>query len=217
MMNLGIETSSKNCSIVLWDDNGNVWSEEQDNDSFVHAERLHEMIDELLNKAGVAFDQLTRVVVGRGPGSYTGLRIGVSCAKGIAYSMGIPLYSISSLILMGVEMDVLNAKRDVLLVMDARRNEVFGGWLRSGTMSEPSPIVFDDSTLMEENAPVLILGENASKLNSFLRHGDETCDVLPSAHAMANPKSEHWFKKEDLAYFEPQYVKAFVPTTSKKV
>lgn len=217
MMNLGIETSSKNCSVVLWDNHGNVWSEEQDNDSFVHAERLHEMIEALLNNAGVEFRQLTRVVVGRGPGSYTGLRIGVSCAKGIAYSLGIPLYSISSLILMGVEMDVINAKRDVLLVMDARRNEVFGGWLRSGIMSEPSPIVFDDSTLMEENGPVLILGENASKLNSFLRQGDETCDVLPSAHAMANPKSEYWFKEEDLAYFEPQYVKAFVPTTSKKV
>jgi tRNA threonylcarbamoyladenosine biosynthesis protein TsaB len=217
MMNLGIETSSKNCSVVLWDNVGNVWSEEQDNDSFVHAERLHEMIEALLNNAGVEFRQLTRVVVGRGPGSYTGLRIGVSCAKGIAYSLGIPLYSISSLILMGVEMNVLNAKRDVLLVMDARRNEVFGGWLRSGILSEPSPIVFDDSTLMDENAAVLILGENASKLNSFLRHGDETCDVLPSAHAMANPKSEPWFKEEDLAYFEPQYVKAFVPTTSKKV
>lgn len=216
-MNLGIETSSKNCSIVLWDNQGNVWSEEQDYDSFVHAERLHQMIDSLLESAGVEFRQLTKVIVGRGPGSYTGLRIGVSCAKGIAYSLGIPLYSISSLILMGVEMDVLNFKRDVLLVMDARRNEVFGGWLRSGTMSEPSPIVFDDSTLMEENAPVLILGENASKLNSFLRHGDETCDVLPSARAMANPKSEHWFKEEDLAYFEPQYVKAFVPTTPKKV
>lgn len=217
MMNLGIETSSKNCSVVLWDNHGNVWSEEQDNDSFVHAERLHEMIEALLNNAGVEFRQLTRVVVGRGPGSYTGLRIGVSCAKGIAYSLGIPLYSISSLILMGVEMDALNAKRDVLLVMDARRNEVFGGWLRSGTMSEPSPIVFDDSTLMEENGPVLILGENASKLNSFLRQGDETCDVLPSAHAMSNPKSESWFNAENLAYFEPQYVKAFVPTSAKKV
>jgi tRNA threonylcarbamoyladenosine biosynthesis protein TsaB len=215
-MNLGIETSSKNCSIVLWDNHGNVWKDEQDNDSFVHAERLHEMIEALLQKANVDFKQLERVVVGRGPGSYTGLRIGVSCAKGVSYALGIPFYSISSLVLMGIEKDVSNSSHDALLVMDARRNEVFGAWMRSGVMSEPSPIVFDETTLISEPRPVMIVGENATKLTPFLRDGDIAWDVLPSASIMANPLAWNWFKEEDLAYFEPEYVKAFVPTMAKK-
>jgi tRNA threonylcarbamoyladenosine biosynthesis protein TsaB len=215
-MYLGIETSSKNCSIVLWDGHGNVWKEEQDNDSFVHAERLHEMIESLLKKAKVDFKQLERVIVGRGPGSYTGLRIGVSCAKGISYALGIPFYSISSLVLMGIEKNVSSGERDVLLVMDARRNEVFGAWMKSGVMSEPSPIVFDETTLNSVPQPILIVGENATKLTPFLRDGDIALDVLPSASMMANPLAWNWFKEEDLAYFEPEYVKAFVPTMAKK-
>ncbi len=215
-MYLGIETSSKNCSVVLWDNLGNVWFDEQDTDSFVHAEHLHQMIEELLRTARVEFNQLKHVVVGRGPGSYTGLRIGVSCAKGISFSLGIPLYSISSLMLMGIAGEILNEKRDVLLVMDARRNEVFGAWFQAGIMEAPAPIVFDAQTLDGKDSSVLILGENASKLIPFLREEDETMDMLPSAKSMSNSMAESWMREEDLAYFEPQYVKAFVPTLPKR-
>jgi tRNA threonylcarbamoyladenosine biosynthesis protein TsaB len=215
-MYLGIETSSKNCSVALWDSMGNVWSNEKESDAFVHAEQLHQMIEELLAQAGVTLKQLERVVVGRGPGSYTGLRIGVSCAKGIAYSLGIPLYSISTLVLMGIAKNVLTTPQDVLLVMDARRNEVYGSWFRDGVISEPAAIIFEEGTLNVESNQVFIVGENATKLIPFLREGDIAVDVLPSAVWMANSSAEEFMLNEDVAYFEPQYVKPFVPTLSKK-
>ena len=215
-MHLGIETSSKNCSVALWDNLGNVWSKQNESDAFVHAEQLHQMIEELLADAGATFKDLERVVVGRGPGSYTGLRIGVSCAKGIAYSLGIPLYSISTLILMGIAKNVMSAPQDVLLVMDARRNEVYGSWFRDGVMSEPAAIIFEAGTLHVQSNHVFIVGENATKLIPFLREGDMACDALPSAIWMANSLAEGFILNEDVAYFEPQYVKPFVPTLSKK-
>ncbi|MEY3598627.1 MAG: hypothetical protein RL521_1049 [Bacteroidota bacterium] len=215
-MYLGIETSSKNCSVALWDSMGNVWSNEKESDAFVHAEQLHQMIEELLAQEGATFKQLERVVVGRGPGSYTGLRIGVSCAKGIAYSLGIPLYSISTLVLMGIAKNVLTTPQDVLLVMDARRNEVYGSWFRDGVISEPAAIIFEEGTLNVESNQVFIVGENATKLIPFLREGDKAVDVLPSAVWMANSSAEEFMLIEDVAYFEPQYVKPFVPTLSKK-
>lgn len=216
-MYLGIETSSKNCSVALWNSQGLIGCQEQSNDAFVHAELLHEMIDALMIENQLKYEEIEAVVVGRGPGSYTGLRIGVSCAKGIAYSLNVPIYSISTLILMGIGSGILENKKRVLLVMDARRNEVFGSWFAEGVMEEPQAIIFDEQTLQGREEAVVIVGENAKKLVPFLRDSDSTIDTLPSAKFMSDIQAKPWIMKEDLAYFEPQYVKAFIPTVAKKL
>jgi len=110
----------------------------------------------------------------------------------------------------------LSTPQDVLLVMDARRNEVYGSWFRDGVMSDPAAIIFEEGTLNVESNQVFIVGENATKLIPFLREGDKAFDVLPSSVWMANSSAEEFMLNEDVAYFEPQYVKPFVPMLSKK-
>jgi len=216
-MYLGIETSSKNCSVALWNDQGLIGFKEQVEDAFVHAELLHTMIEQLISETHVGFKDIEGVVVGRGPGSYTGLRIGVSCAKGIAFSLGVPLYSISTLVLMGIDTGIMESSHPVLLVMDARRNEVFGSWLKGGILQDPMAIVFEEKTRLSWDETIIVAGENASKLAPFLRSNDQAINTLPSARVMSDKQAKQWIKIEDLAYFEPQYVKAFVPTVSKKI
>ncbi len=213
-MKLGIETSSRNCSVALFSDKGLVDFLENSSDVYVHAESLHTMIDQIMSRQGVAYQDLEGIVIGRGPGSYTGLRIGVACAKGLAFANHLPLYSISTLTLMALDQDCSEA----FVVMDARRMEVFGAWWKAGELNAPEPVVIDADwrDAIPTNARIVVVGENASKLSSVLKVDDLTIDLLPSAKMMAHSQVDRYTQLEDLAYFEPQYVKAFVPTVSKK-
>jgi len=217
-MRLGIETATRNCSVVLWDNQGRLFLKEKASSEFVHAEELHAMITEVLQEARIDWSILSAVVVGRGPGSYTGLRIGVSCAKGICFSLGIPLYSISSLSLMVLAQPKLMECSKVLAVMDARRMEVFGASYHFGKpISMPRPIVFEEEEEISHFLEMeFVVGENASKLSSVLINNTSFVDVLPSAKDMAAQGADVFFELEDVAYFEPEYVKPFIPTVSKK-
>jgi tRNA threonylcarbamoyladenosine biosynthesis protein TsaB len=217
-MKLGIETSSRNCSVVLWDNQGSLFLKERSESEFVHAECLHGMIEDVLVDAGKSWDQLEKVVVGRGPGSYTGLRIGIAGAKGLCYSLGIPLYSVSSLSLMMWNDLHFRKLNSVLCVMDARRMEVFGSEFSFGRMlSPPAPIVFEQQEVISQWLRIEgVLGENATKLSGVLGDHVQFHDALPSASAMAMEGIEELFQLENLAYFEPEYVKPFIPTLSKR-
>ena len=127
------------------------------------------------------------------------------------------MYSISTLVLMGIDTGIMESSHPVLLVMDARRNEVFGSWLKGGILQDPMAIVFEEKTRLSWGKTIIVAGENASKLAPFLSSNDQAIDTLPSARVMSDKQAKQWIKIEDLAYFEPQYVKAFVPTVSKKI
>ena len=216
-MKLGIETSTRNCSVVLWDNMRRFYSREKSETQFVHAEQLHNMIQEVITEANANWRDLEAVVIGRGPGSYTGLRIGVSCAKGICFSLQIPLYSISSLTLMVQSAPEVRSSKNVLAVMDARRMEVFGGWFDNGRLiSTPQAMIFEDHETMDSEPVEWVIGENASKLKDVFDDQVRFLDVLPSANVMRLLDSDEFFQLEDLAYFEPEYVKPFIPTISKK-
>jgi tRNA threonylcarbamoyladenosine biosynthesis protein TsaB len=216
-MKLGIETATRNCSVVLWDNQGRFYSNEKSDSQFVHAEELHQMIQELLIQASVQWKDIEAVIVGRGPGSYTGLRIGVSCAKGICYALSIPLFSVSSLMLMVQESAISREAERVLAVMDARRMEVFGGWFEKGIpITVPAAMIFEENVLSEFSNVAAVIGENASKLKGVFKADVVFIDTLPSAVVMTDEKVQEFFQPEDLAYFEPEYVKPFIPTVSKK-
>ena len=215
-MILGIDTSSKNCSLALWHGAQLLGSFDQVSEDFLHAEILHQEIEKLLKSSGLQFSDLRSVVVGSGPGSYTGLRIGVAAAKGLAMALNIPLFAVSGMQMM-LSQNTIDFQGDVLVVMDARRNEVFGAWRNlDGSLSTAEAIIVDEEFARKlSNKPLMVIGENASKLKSLLPDQTIFVDVLPSilevfqgSIDLGNPV--------DLAYFEPVYVKPFIPTVAKK-
>lgn len=215
-MILGIETSSKNCSLALWDGDVLLGSFDRVSDDFLHAEILHDEMSRLLIGLGVSFSALKGVVVGSGPGSYTGLRIGISAAKGLALALQIPLYAISGLKMMMSQV-AIESDKEVLVVMDARRNEVYGSWRNKiGELDNPTSIIVDDDFIAAHaHHTLVVLGENASKLRALLPQETTLIDALPSVKSICM-KGLDLGEPVDLAYFEPMYVKPFVPTVSKK-
>jgi tRNA threonylcarbamoyladenosine biosynthesis protein TsaB len=213
---LGIETSSKNCSLALWHGHQLLGSFDQVSEDFLHAEILHQEIEKLLKSSGVQFSDLSSVVVGSGPGSYTGLRIGVAAAKGLAMALSIPLFAVSGLQMM-LSQNTIDFQGCVLVVMDARRNEVFGAWRNlDGSLTTAEAIIVDeDLTRKLSNNPLMVIGENASKLKSLLSDQTIFVDILPSILSVFQGSIDLG-NPVDLAYFEPVYVKPFIPTVAKK-
>ena len=215
-MILGIDTSSKNCSLALWQGTKLLGSFDQVSEDFLHAEILHLEIERLLANAHVVFSDLAGIVVGSGPGSYTGLRIGVAAAKGLAMALQIPLYAVSGLDMMLTQRLEGHFDR-VLVVMDARRHEVFASWLLTdGQLSAPEAMIVDENFAASfSGESLLVIGENASKLQSILSLQTVYFDTLPSMKQVCL-HNVNIGDAVDLAYFEPTYVKPFIPTMAKK-
>ena len=138
---LNIETSSTNCSVSLSNNNKLIDCLEKDSPNYSHSQKLHSFISELMEKNNISFKDLDAVAVGIGPGSYTGLRIGLSAAKGICYALDIPLISVSSL-----ENMVSNIQFEGVIIstIDARRDEVYS-------------CIFDkDKKVLREEIPEII-------------------------------------------------------------
>ena len=124
---LNIETSTTNCSVAL-SKNGKVIGLKEDNSlEYSHAERLHIHIDEVLKTAQISKNQLNAIAISKGPGSYTGLRIGVSAAKGLCFALNIPLISVPTLEALAHQIE--NPKGTIVAMLDARRMEVYSGYL----------------------------------------------------------------------------------------
>ena len=215
------------CSVAL-SMNGETIASRAFHDGYSHAERLAPFVDELLKECSVKPDQLNAVAVSAGPGSYTGLRIGVSLAKGICFSNDLPLIAIDTLELMCFHPEVrkeLNLIKDALLapMLDARRMEVYTAVYDVGLLPkmEPQPMILDaasyESFLAEE--AVLFFGNGAEKFSTVCSH--PSARFITGVWPMASDMSAMAFKRlqseefADLAYFEPAYLKPFQATTPK--
>jgi tRNA threonylcarbamoyladenosine biosynthesis protein TsaB len=220
-MILCLETATKNCSVALVSQGDVVHSRSEHADKFVHGERLHLLIKECVDEAGISFQDLDAVCVGKGPGSYTGLRIGVSAAKGICYASRLPLFSLPTLSCF----DFNKVKEDlVITVIDARRDEVFAQkWMREGTVfkayGEVEAVVVTAQSWSEwSTEKVHVMGDAADKVREL--HGNNSWkysdNEFPSALHMPRFLEACEMVREDVAYFEPFYLKDFVALKSSK-
>ncbi|TVZ52215.1 tRNA (adenosine(37)-N6)-threonylcarbamoyltransferase complex dimerization subunit type 1 TsaB [Dokdonia sp. Hel_I_53] len=214
---LNLETATTNCSVAL-SMNGQVVAYKEDNaQKYSHAERLHIYIEEVLASAKVDKAQLCAVAVSKGPGSYTGLRIGVSAAKGLSYALDIPLIAVETLQSLSVK---VNISKDELVVpmLDARRMEVYSAiYDHQGTrLRQTEAQILEDSSFDKElsNGLVYFIGNGVSKFKEVCTSTNARFlpDELPSAVQLAVLAQEKFEAKdfEDLAYFEPYYLKDFI-------
>lgn len=222
-----LETATEVCSAAMAA-NGKLIASRETAEGFRHSEKLTVFIREILEDQALGNQLPDAVCVSRGPGSYTGLRIGVSAAKGICYALDIPLIAIStldSLAFMASHPDgypsyPLNENTLFLPMLDARRMEVYTarydhqGLPLSGISAEI--IKTDSFSDLLENHPVVFLGNGADKCSSLIRHPNAHFikGVQASARFMS-VLAEEQFKQnrfEDVAYFEPFYLKDFVAT-----
>ncbi len=192
--------------------------------AYTHAEKINSFIKKGLADAGISFSELNGVAVSEGPGSYTGLRIGVSAAKGVAYALELPLIAINTLQAMSTE--VVNGNPNDLFIpmIDARRMEVFcSGFSGDGrtVFSTRAEILTEDSfPEAKQFERVFYFGDGASKCQEILTPlgFDIIKDIQASARGMVLPASRSFSKGDfvDRAYFEPFYLKDFVAGKKKK-
>jgi len=222
---LAIESATKNCSVALIKDGEIIALQEEYNDSFSHAEKLTVFIETVFKQTNISPNKIDAVIVDKGPGSYTGLRIGVSTAKGITYGLSIPLYSIGSLETLYWQAVKLYPGYEYYIPMiDARRMEVYTQVFDSKgkVIEEVNAKIIDASSFNQyENNKVLIFGDGAEKCQTTLplNNAFYITDLHPSSQGM-NVVVENKIKKnefEDNAYFEPYYLKDFIAGKPKKL
>ena len=219
---LSIETATTNCSVSLSKDGKIIDLKEDYNNSFSHAERLHVYIKALLEENNVEPEQLDAIAVSKGPGSYTGLRIGVSAAKGLCFALNKPLISISTLESLAHQVNI--SEGNIVPMLDARRMEVYSAVFNfdhDQVRSIQAEIIEADSfNFYLEKGKVYFIGTGAEKTQSTILHPNANFieRKLPSANEMSL-LAYHKYKIsdiEDVAYFEPYYLKDFVALKAKK-
>ena len=223
---LNIETSTTICSASLAKDGKKIIGKES-NEKNAHSKILTVFIEDVFKEANIKVKDIDAVAVSKGPGSYTGLRIGVSAAKGIAYGAGKPLISVSTLLNMtyGAK-KIINAENEDLFapMIDARRMEVYTQLFDNelNGLSEINAKIIDEQSFLHEleKHKIHFFGDGAMKCKDAIKHKNAIFyeDFHPSADYMI-PFSEKAFDEnnfEDVAYFEPFYLKDFVATTPKK-
>lgn len=220
---LNIETATKNCSVSISNDNKILSLKELNEGKFSHAEKLHLFILEAVREANLQMSDIDAVSVSKGPGSYTGLRIGVSAAKGLCYALEKPLLSVSTLKIMALQIP-LEENELVVPVLDARRMEVYSGifdhhydQIRETRAEIITKESFKD--LLNERI-IYFAGDGAEKCKEYIQHQNARFvdQINPSAREMASISIQKFKSKEfeDVAYFEPFYLKDFVAGKPKK-
>jgi tRNA threonylcarbamoyladenosine biosynthesis protein TsaB len=214
---LNLETATTNCSVSLVRDGAILALKEQDTPNYSHSEQLHVFIEKCLDEAGCNLNELDAVAVSKGPGSYTGLRIGVSAAKGLCFALSIPLIAIATLKSMASQIKASEGEL-IIPVLDARRMEVYAAVFDSelnevrGTKAQ---IIDEDSfEAYSQNKRTYIVGSGAEKIKKALDRPNFLfkTDIVPSAKEMALLSQIKFAQKEfeDVAYFEPYYLKDFI-------
>ena len=215
---LSLETSTDVCSVALHDGKA-LLAHAEIHEPQSHAARLAPMVDSVCRQANLPLKEIKAVAITNGPGSYTGLRIGTSTAKGLCYALDIPLISVGTLELLAFQGNAYNSFRGLLCPMiDARRMEVY--CLVSDSMLrviEPvSARVVDEHTFREllDSGTLLFFGNGAKKCREAIRHPNAIFldHIYPSAAAlgvMAELKLKA-AEFEDLVHFKPFYLKEFV-------
>jgi tRNA threonylcarbamoyladenosine biosynthesis protein TsaB len=221
---LSIETSTSICSVAIHEQ-GELIALAEIKEPGAHAEKLLLLVDELFEKAGLSFADLDAVAVSQGPGSYTGLRIGVSTAKGIAYALEIPLIGINTLQAMAASQSVAPGDY-VVAVLDARRKEVYTQTF-GDSLQELSPIeavVLEEGVFASilEKGRVYFVGDGVEKVKEEVKSANALFiadwAISLSAKNMGVLASEKHARQEweDLAYFVPNYLKEFKALQSTK-
>lgn len=217
---LNIETATKNCSVALSKDGRTLAIREIAEQNFSHAEKLHIFIEELFAESHLKLQDLSAIAVSQGPGSYTGLRIGVSAAKGLCYALSIPLIAVDTLEILARKINISNGI--ILPMIDARRLEVYSAFFDSNyaKIRETKAEVIDENSFQEETEILHLIGDGAMKFKEILtgekfKYYPEM--QFPSATEMSLISFQKFQNKqfEDVAYFEPFYLKDFVLITKK--
>ncbi len=221
---LSIETSTKTCSVALSKGGELVNCIRKKDDTYSHSERLHLYISELFEGSDYVLGDLDAVAVSKGPGSYTGLRIGVSAAKGIAFALDIPLIGVDTL--KAICLEYTGDLPDIFIpVMDARRQEVFYGVYNALYQKEHKVDfhVLTEDSFQEfiQGKSVVFIGNGVEKVKSTLQIEGQRVHFVEedpfSGKHIAN-LAYHKFLKDDMedtAYFEPFYLKDFIAGKKK--
>ncbi len=218
---LCLETSTRVCSVALGQNGKAIALKESSDEKFSHAENLTVYIKEICHEEKISLRDIDAIAVGKGPGSFTGLRIGVSVAKGLCYALEKPLIAINSLEAMAVG-QIINHKQQTSTLfcpmIDAKRMEVYCA-IYDAQMNEikktSAEIIVENSfsDLLEKNK-MIFLGDGSGKCKTIITHPNSIflTGISTSAKNMI-PLAEKYFsenKFEDAAYFEPFYLKDFV-------
>ena len=217
---LNLETSTKNCSVSIAKDGVQLCLVEESAESFAHGEKLNQFVDWCIDGAEIEWKDLDAICVSKGPGSYTGLRIGVSSAKGFAFGLNLPLLAVNSLQILAESQ--INQGYDLIIPMiDARRMEVYTAQFDTtgNQLTETEAKIIDETSFEElKGKKIVFVGDGAEKCQEALAHLDATfVQVFPSAKFLCSLAEKRFEEKlfEDVAYFEPYYLKDFVAGKKK--
>jgi tRNA threonylcarbamoyladenosine biosynthesis protein TsaB len=212
---LHLETATKACSVALSLNGVLKQLKEKTEENFSHGEKLTLYIQEVLKNEGITVKHLAAISISSGPGSYTGLRIGVSVAKGLCFSLQIPLIAIDSLTCIYESAKEKYPSKIIIPMIDARRMEVFASVFDENNIcvKEISAEVIDENTYREFE-PFVACGDGAEKLRSCWSNRNVQIDstILSSAKGQIHLAYQKIQDKDfvDVAYFEPFYLKNFV-------
>ena len=217
---LQIETSTTNCSVAL-SGNGKTIAVQEISNGYSHAENLHVFIKEILKECNLEFTDLNAIAVSKGPGSYTGLRIGVSAAKGLCFALDIPLISLETLQVLSQQ--VVVEVSFIVPMIDARRLEAYTKVYDSdnNTVREIEAEILSETSFSDylSTGIVVFVGNKTNKTQELIQHANARfIDSVPSAKDMSVLAYNKYKKNdiEDVAYFEPYYLKDFLVTPAKK-
>ena len=219
---LNIETATKNCSVSITEKGKILAIKELNNGNYSHAEVLHPFIVAILKDVNLISKNIDAIAVSKGPGSYTGLRIGVSTAKGLCFALNKPLISIDTLTSLSHAISI--DRGFIVPMLDARRMEVYASVYneKHQQIRNIKAEIIDETSFLKylEISKVYFLGDGAHKCKEIITHKNAVFvdDKFPSAKEMALLSYDKYQKSdiENVAYFEPFYLKDFVVIPEKK-
>jgi len=219
---LNIETATKNCSVSISKEGKTIALKELNDGNYSHAEKLHKLIEQVALEAKIDLSDLKAIAVSKGPGSYTGLRIGVSAVKGLCFALDLPMISVNTLQSLALSVSIDKGYKIPLL--DARRMEVYSQVFndKNEKIRDVHAEIIDSDSFSEFlNADkVYFFGDGAEKCKEIITHKNAVFidNKFPSAKEMSVISYEKYRNNcfEDVAYFEPFYLKEFIGGISKK-
>jgi len=218
---LNIETATTNCSVSVSKNGKTLFLKEDNNSNYSHAESLHVFIDTVLKESNTTLDALDAIAVSKGPGSYTGLRIGVSAAKGLCFALNKPLISTSTLEALAYQ--VKPESGCIVPMLDARRMEVYSAIFDENhhLVRETQAQILDEHSFEDylQQLKVYFVGNGVEKAKEIITHTNAVFidGKLPSANEMSMLAYNKYKISdfEDVAYFEPYYLKDFIALKPK--
>lgn len=218
---LHIETATKVCSAATSENGKLISLKEVNGENYTHSESLTIFIQEVMKQSKWSFENLDAIVVTSGPGSYTGLRIGVSTAKGLCYALSKPLISVDSIESLASMAHEKYPEQNICATIDARRMEVFSAiYNKEGKQLKPLSADIIDESIYDAFMPFVVVGDGATKLTEIWKEKNIQFDeeIISSTKGQIKLAHEKFQRSDfdDLAYFEPKYLKDFVGTKSKK-